>query len=133
MPIEKILPLVSFAFGFAGFVGGLLPKDSPRTRSSVVFLLACLVAFVATGSVTLWQRHQRSTHIQSISEEILHILGNEAKSIDQLHEKLAFEDLGTVSEAVALLVRTKTVDNRVADVRDDANLRYRARLFFARH
>ncbi len=137
MPIEKILQLLSFALGFAGFVGSLVPKRSSRTassmtRSSVVVLLTCLVAFVATGSASIWQSHQRSAHLQGVSEEMLQILGNEAKSIDQLHEGLAFEDLGTVSEALALLVKSKKVGHRVVDVQDDANLQYRARLFFAK-
>jgi hypothetical protein len=101
MPIEKFLPLFSFALGFAGFVGGLLRKDSSRTRKSILVLLACLVAFVATGSASLWQSHERYAHIQVVSEQLLRILGNEAKSIDQLHEEFPFEDLGTVSEALA--------------------------------
>lgn len=132
MQIEKVLPLVSFALGFAGFVGGLLRMDSSRTRKSVVVLLACLVAFVATSSTSFWQSHERYVHIQEVSEQMLGILGSEARTIDQLHEGLPFEDLGTVSEALALLIKANKVGHRVVDVRDDANLRYRARLFFAR-
>jgi len=132
MPIDKVLQLISFAFGFAGFVGGLLPKDSVRRRSFLIVLVACLVAFVATGSASVWQTHQRSIHVREVSEEILRILGKEAKSIDQLQEGLPFEGFGTVSEALAVLVKANKVGHRVVEVRDDADLRYRARLYFVR-
>lgn len=131
--VDKILPLLSFAFGFAGFVGGLLsPKYSAKTRSFLILLLAFLVAFVATGSASLWQAHQRSVHLQAVSEELLRILGNEAKTIDQLHEGLLFEDFATVTESLGMLVKLNKVGHRVIEMRDDANLRYLGRLYFVR-
>jgi hypothetical protein len=132
MPMEQVISLVSFALGFAGFVGSLLSNSSSRTRFWVIMLLACLVAFVATGSVSFWQSHQRFVHVQTVSEEILRILGKEAKTIDQLHEGLMFEHFGTVSEALGELVKANKVGHRVVEVKDGADLPYRTRLYFAR-
>jgi hypothetical protein len=132
MPIEKVLPLISFAFGVGAFIANLLPPSFSRGRSFLVVLLAGLLAFVATDSASIWQTQQRSWHVRAVSEELLGLLTNEAKSLDQLHEGLPFEDLGTVSDALAALVRERKVTHKVVDVRDEANLRYRARLYFSR-
>ncbi|MCU7816615.1 MAG: hypothetical protein KZQ81_15810 [Candidatus Thiodiazotropha sp. (ex Rostrolucina anterorostrata)] len=129
---DTALQIISFALGVAGFVASLLPRRSAKAKIRSAALMAGLVAFAVTGLALIWESHERSSHIRAVSEQVIDTLGKEAKSIDQLHEALAYENLRTVSDAVALLVDTKKVGHRVVNVRDNANLQYRARLFFVK-
>src|SRR4051812_7245788 len=108
-----ILAQAAFAFGFAGFIANLVRPDPSKIRRYIV--LAFMVAFVATGAAAFWEDRQRSLQLQEVSDALLQKLGNEAKSIDQLHEELLFlvdrTDLGKVSleEVLGRLVRAKRV------------------------
>jgi hypothetical protein len=127
-----VLQATSFALGVAGFAAGLFPPRTARARIRSAALITGLVAFVVSGAAVLWEDYQRSNHIHGVAEQVIEVLGDEAKSIDQLHTALAYENLGTVSEAVALLVDQKKVGHRVVNVHDAANLEYQVRLFFVK-
>lgn len=131
MPLESLLPLLNFAMGFSGFVLGVWPPLRPKSRASFLRLKVFFVAFLVTGAATLWQHWRQSCHVQSVSVEVLQTLGQEAKSIDQIQEGLPQEDFTTIVAALAALAREGGVGSRIADVRDAADLRYRARFYFA--
>lgn len=127
---DTALQIVSLALGVAAFAAGLFPPRSARARIRSAALITGLVAFVLSGAAVMWESYQRSSHINGVADQVVDILGDEAKSIDQLHTALAYENLSTVTEAVARLVDAKVVGHRVVNVRDGANLEYRVRLFY---
>jgi len=119
-------------FGLGGFLPAILPSDKPRTKQLKIILVTCFVAFVATASVTVRQNQQHSKHVQATAEKMLVVLGNDAKTVDQLYEGLFPDDFSTVSESLAKLIGLNKVGHRVVDVQDAAGLPYKVRVYFAK-
>ena len=94
--------------------------------------LTTAVAFVSAGSMVLWEKYQRSEHLETVSAKIITVIGNERRTTDEILESLFPENFDTVTESLGLLLRQERVQNSVIETVDKAGLSHRVRVYFVR-
>lgn len=129
MSFDQIFVVAGFALSVGVFA---LALKGIERRWLVLIGLITAVAFVSAGSMVLWEGHERSQHLQTVSSKILTVIGDGRRTTDEILESLFPENFDTVTESLGLLLREEKVQNKVIETVDKAGLSHSVRVYFAR-
>lgn len=119
--------------GFALSVGAFaLALRGIEHRWLVLIGLTSAVAFGSAACIVMWEWHQRSQHLETVSAKITTVIGSGRRTTDEILESLFPEDFDTVNESLGLLLRQEKVQNVVIETADKAGLSHRIRVYFVK-
>ncbi len=128
MPLEKWLPIASFAIALGGLARLLLPQRKTRD----VVLTTVITALLLLSGVTVYRTHRHAQRVRTVSREIVALLGDDVRAFDQLYEALYYVEAPVVNEALDDLIARGRVGHRVLELRDYQGATFRVRGYYAR-
>ena len=129
MSFNEIFVVAGFALSVGVFA---LALKGIERRWLVLIGLTTAVAFVSAGSMVVWEEHERSQHLQTVSAKILTVIGDGRRTTDEILENLFPENFDIVTESLGLLLKDEKVQNSVIETVDKAGLSHRVRVYFAK-
>ncbi len=129
MSVDQFLVVASFALGVGVFALGLKGIGS---RWLMLVALTSAIAVISAGSIIVLEQQRHSQHIETVSKKIVAVVGSGRRTGDEILEGLFPEDFGTVSEALAVLMKQEKVGDDVVETVDRAGVNHRVRVYFAK-
>mgnify|MGYP000058812062 CR=1 FL=1 len=130
MLIETILSISSFVLSLGGF---LLSWISFRKTKDKIFvgIAVILAVLMLSSGIVLLKQAQKKKRVKNIEVRIVKTIGSEAKSAQELYEKLLpFVEYKLFNEALEQLISEGRVEDRVIQVRDHYDREFRIRVYY---
>lgn len=128
LQLAQFVMVIGFACTVGSFAGTLFGLT--KSKLLYVALITSFVAITVTAVGLTWQQELRSKHVEAVSKKVIIAIGKGQKTADEILSELYPEDYGTVSEALAQLLRLGTVGNTLVDMTDKAGLGHNVRVYF---
>ncbi len=130
MLIETILSISSVVFSLGGFLLSWI--SFRKTKDKIVVGIAMILAvLILSSSIALLKQAQKMKRVKNIKVRIVKAIGSEAKSAQELHEKLLpFVEYKLFNEALEQLISEGKVEDQVIKVRDHYNREFRIRVYY---
>ncbi len=113
MPLDLVLSITGAAASVGGLVAVLASSDR---RKQIVIVV--ILAFVATTTTVAVLGHlERRQMLRRTEREVVGLLGNSTRTIDDLYQHLLNVPLTTISEALDNLIEQGRVSHRILELR----------------
>ncbi len=134
--LETLLSIASFSIAFGGLIVGVFFRAGPKKgdpHKKIELLLAVLFLVILFTGVLLYRVYQHERRIESISVEILKIIGNEKKTTLQIQKGLlGVFNYVEANEAIGLLIRKNLIRPVTLELQDRSGEWYEVQAFWVR-
>ena len=106
----ELVSIASFSLGLATLVLRFwIERPSAKQQSYI----AAIVFFMLSGSILIFQEAQRANQVGAMRLQIVEILGNQEKTVDQLRSEMNTPDPVNFAEAFSQLQDQHFIDHRI--------------------
>jgi len=123
------LPIASFALA----AGGLAVRLWWRDESARQALIVTIFIFLVVSSVLIWQRdYARTRQIRAVAAEIIRVVGNEKRTVDEIMGRLRKPEYSLVVAAIDLLHEEERLGSDTTTIIDKADNQFTIRRYYVR-
>lgn len=126
MTLQIVLSVISFAISLGGFVKIVASKDDSKRTQLLVFITTL---FLLSG-VTLYQKYQHDSSVESVSRQIISEFGEGYRTSEEIYVALPLKDFQIANEALEDLVDSGKLGQKISDLRDDSGATHPVRLYY---
>ena len=128
-PFASYLPIASFALAAGGLAVRFLWPHGPAKQ----VLIAAVFIFLVLSSGLIWQRdHARTRQVHMVAAEIIRVVGNEMRTVDDIMGRLRKPEYSLVVAAIDLLHEDERLGSDTATIIDKADNQFTIRLYYVR-
>jgi len=127
--LESYLPVASFALAAGGLAVRFFVPSGPAKQT----LIAAVLIFLVLSSGLMWQRdYARTRRVRAVASEIIRVLGNEKRTVDDIMGRLRKPEYALVVAAIDLLHEDERLGSDAVTIIDKADTRFPIRLYYVR-
>lgn len=125
----SIVTIADFAIGASGLIVLFFVPSKPVKQTLVAL---CIFLFLTSG-LLIWHKREEKSRIRAVAEEIVNIIGNEKKTIEEILSGLQHPDYRVANAAIELLLNEKRIGSQVTTITDkNTEESHFIRLYFVR-